>query len=233
MTYTAVKHELRTRGSQSLARLSHQVISDIRHVFNDDADLVRYVRAVNICTRALTIVEHAKLDMKWRAVNVRDWVLMLEYGSSDPDLAVQSYWASLLATSVIRRFGVDHSPLHVDITSALTLAGMDGLSYLHKSCPEHTTTSQPTTPVEASQFCADLNMSVDGCKTVLRQLYELDLVEGVVDDDSQTVRQLVLTPEGAQLAKRLHFGQAQLTEESIMPPPVVQELSDPQHDELT
>lgn len=210
MTYDAIKHELHMRGTQALARLSHHVIRDISHVFNDQAELERYVAAVNICTRALTMVEQAKLDMQWRAVNVRDWVLILEYGSSAADLLVQGYWASLLATSVIRKFSRYHSPVHVDAMAALTLASMDGLSYLHQACLEQAVTSDMPVPVQASCVCTHLNMALDECKPVLRQLYDLNLVERVVDDDARgAVRQLVLTPEGAGLAKRLHFGCAQ------------------------
>lgn len=238
----SIKQELYKRGSAALAYLSHQAIVDINTVFSRDATLTRTVQAVNIAVQASNMVQRANADLpnakvQWHDSCLRDWVLILEYGShatnaehtetdagdttSDPikqHYVKQHYWAALMATSVLTMFTSRCHPQHVDILHALNNTEVLALEFLHtrslgRTYIDHRTVtalSKTTSGVSPKALCEHVLMPAEACKDMLRHLYTLNLIKGVSDGTSVSMRQLYLTDVGFELMSRLHFGVVKL-----------------------
>ena len=247
---SSIKHELHKRGSAALAYLSHQAVVDMDTIFSHDSELRRTVQAVNIAVQASNIVQRANVAIQWQETRLRDWVLILEYGSqetsttftptisinntayqdtnnqSNPDTnnqnaadqnaVKQSYWAALLATSVLVTFASRCRPKHVDILHELANSEILALEFLHTQSLGRTyldhrnvaslTTSRTTSGVSPKTLCEHVLLPAEACKQRLRHLYTLNLIKGVSDGTSMSMRQLYLTELGFELMSRLHFG---------------------------
>lgn len=250
MSISGIEQELHKRGSTALAYLSHHAVVDMYTVFSRDATLTRTVQAVNIAVQASNIVQRANVDIYWQTTHLRDWVLILEYGSSmattiaddtadtatattnhppaEPDTSKQdtlqqdtirqdtirqSYWAALLATSVLATFTARCRPRHVDILQALSNTEVLALEFLHtrslgRTYIDHRNVSSlsKTSGVSPKALCHHVLMPAEACKHMLRHLYTLNLIKGVSDGASMSMRQLYLTDVGFELMSRLHFG---------------------------
>lgn len=230
-----IKQELYKRGSAALAYLSHQAVVDIDTVFSRDAELMRTVQAVNIAVQASNIVQRANADLPYAAVQwhdsrLRDWVLILEYGSqtmpadnrdadinnpdiNNPNTVKQHYWAALMATSVLAMFTSRCHPKHVDMLHALDNTEVLALEFLHtrslgRTYIDYRNVSVLSTMsgVSPKALCNHVLMPAEACKDMLRHLYTLNLIKGVSDGAGMSMRQLYLTEEGFTLMSRLHFG---------------------------
>ena len=254
MSTSSIEQELHKRGSAALAYLSHHAVVDMYAVFSCDAELTRTVQAVNIAVQACNIVQRANVDIYWQATHLRDWVLILEYGSrsattspddtadtatrattnqppaepdAEPDASKQnisqqntikkSYWSALLATSVLATFTTRCRPRHVDILQALSNTEVLALEFLHTRSLGHTyidhrnvSSLRTTSGVSPKALCNHVLMPAEACKHMLRHLYTLNLIKGVSDGASMSMRQLYLTEIGLALMSRLHFGVMQL-----------------------
>jgi len=254
----SIERELHKRGSAALAYLSHHAVVDMYAVFSRDAELTRTVQAVNIAVQASNIVQRANVDIQWQTTHLRDWVLILEYGSQiamtasqdtaardtprqnlaeasadeqdtikqdtvkqdaikqdaiKQDAIKQSYWAALLATSVLATFTARCRPRHVDILQVLSNTEVLALEFLHTRSLGRTyinyrdvTSLSTTSGVSPKALCAHVLMPAEACKQMLRHLYTLNLIKGVSDGTGVSMRQLYLTDVGFELMSRLHFG---------------------------
>jgi len=207
-----VERELHKRGSAALAYLSHHAISDLYVVFSRDAELIRMVAAVNIAVQASNIAQRAHVGVNWRTTRLRDWVLILEYGSQDTSAAKQQYWAALLATSVIAIFEARCQPQHVDILHELENTEVLALDFLYTNSLGRThldhmsVATNNSAGVSPKILCKHVFMSADVCKQMLRHLYSIGLIKGISDGASMSMKQLYLTELGFALMGRLHFG---------------------------
>lgn len=253
MSALSIERELHKRGSAALAYLSHHAVVDMYAVFSRDAELTRTVQAVNIAVQASNIVQRANVAVHWQTTCLRDWVLILEYGSQvamtasqdtaapdttrqnlaetsadgqdtikqdtiKQDTIKQSYWAALLATSVLATFTARCRPRHVDILQALGNTEVLALEFLHTRSLGRTyidyrdvTSLSTTSGVSPKALCAHVLMPAEACKQMLRHLYTLNLIKGVSDGTGVSMRQLYLTDVGFELMSRLHFGITKLT----------------------
>lgn len=220
----SVEQELHKRGSAALTYLSHQAVTDLHMVFSHDAEPARTVQAVNIAIQASNIVQRANAEVKWQAVRLRDWVLILEYGSAVSTAVKQGYWAALMATSVMTLFGSRCRPQHVDILHDLDNSEVLALEFLHSQSlgrtyldhvgvsalniktPNIKSPNIKTPGVSPKTLCDYVLMRSEPCKQMLRHLYTLNLIKGVSDGSSMSMRQLYLTETGFELMSRLHFG---------------------------
>jgi hypothetical protein len=251
---SSIEQELHKRGSAALAYLSHHAVVDMYAVFSCDAELTRTVQAVNIAVQASNIVQRANVDIYWQATHLRDWVLILEYGSrsaatrlddavdatarattdqppaaaeaepdtskqdtSKQDTIKQSYWAALLATSVLATFTARCRPRHVDILQALSNTEVLALEFLHtrslgRTYIDYRNVSALSTMsgVSPKALCNHVLMPAEACKHMLRHLYTLNLIKGVSDGAGMSMRQLYLTEVGFALMSRLRFGVTKL-----------------------
>lgn len=215
MSMLKVEQELYKRGSAALAYLSHHAITDLHMVFSGDAEPTRTVQAVNIAVQASNIVQRANTDITWQAVHMRDWVLILEYGSQATATTVkQSYWAALMATSVLTLFASRCRPQHVDVLHDLDNTAVLALEFLYsqslgRTHLDHVGVSAlnlKTPGASPKALCDYVLLRSEPCKHMLRHLYELNLIKGVSDGSSMSMRQLYLTETGFELMSRLHFG---------------------------